>query len=172
MSENLFRFLLRVYPSQFRKAYGDEAIQLFRDRSRDEKGAYATLRLGFDLVCDFAVTIPRVYLRPQPLLVGVPTQESLDGAFLLYSRKRIAQRWSAPVRTRLVGSCARYVLFFSSSVCKRRTRNPVCVHGAATTRELCSRTIFSSQSIGGQKRNWNCNYRKQDAGSGGTETCD
>ena len=71
MSERLFRFLLRIYPSQFRKAYGDEAIQL-------------SLRLWFDLVCDFAVTAPREYFRSQPVLVATPVQNSFDGAPCLF----------------------------------------------------------------------------------------
>jgi hypothetical protein len=50
MSEKLFRLRLRLYPLHFRDSYGDEALQLFRDRSRDEKGPPATLRLWFGLV--------------------------------------------------------------------------------------------------------------------------
>ena len=37
MSEKIYAWLLRLYPSRFREAYGDEAVQLFRDRARDEK---------------------------------------------------------------------------------------------------------------------------------------
>jgi hypothetical protein len=79
MSENLFLLLLRLYPSHFRKAYGDEALQLFRDRSRDEKGLYAAVRLWFDLLADFAVTVPREYIQPQGALVAASTQRPSDG---------------------------------------------------------------------------------------------
>jgi hypothetical protein len=79
MSENLFLLLLRLYPSHFRKAYGDEALQLFRDRSRDEKGLYAAVRLWFDLLADFAVTAPREYIQPQRMLIAASTQRPLDG---------------------------------------------------------------------------------------------
>ena len=35
MSERIYRWLLRLYPAQFRAAYEDAALQLFRDRLRD-----------------------------------------------------------------------------------------------------------------------------------------
>jgi len=79
MSENLFLLLLRLYPSHFRKAYGDEALQLFRDRSRDEKGLYAAVRLWFDLLVDFAVTVSREYIQPQRTLIAASTQRPPDG---------------------------------------------------------------------------------------------
>jgi hypothetical protein len=80
MSEKLFRVLLLMYPRQFRKAHGDEAAQFFRDRYRDERGAFARLRLWLDLICDFAVTVPREYFRPQPVLIATPLQNSLGSA--------------------------------------------------------------------------------------------
>jgi hypothetical protein len=40
MSEKLYALLLRLYPSRFRRAYGDEAQQLVRDRLRDESGFF------------------------------------------------------------------------------------------------------------------------------------
>src|SRR5262249_44274950 len=64
MSEKFYALLLRLYPAQFRKDYGNEAMQLFRDRLEDERGLFPRLRLWFDLVCDLAVSIPREYLRP------------------------------------------------------------------------------------------------------------
>lgn len=84
MSEKLFRLLLRLYPSHFRDSYGDEAIQLFRDRLRDEKGPSAALRLWLDLVCDFVVTVPRLYLRPKPALRVEILQKSSNGAPSLF----------------------------------------------------------------------------------------
>ena len=39
MSEKIYAWLLRLYPSHFRKTYGEEALQLFRDRARDENGS-------------------------------------------------------------------------------------------------------------------------------------
>ena len=61
MSEKIYAWLLHLYPSRFREAYGSEALQLFRDRVRDEKGFFACLQLWLDLFVDFAVSIPREY---------------------------------------------------------------------------------------------------------------
>ena len=41
MSEQLFAFLLRLYPDAFREKYRDEALQLYRDRLHDEIGIFS-----------------------------------------------------------------------------------------------------------------------------------
>ena len=61
MSEKIYAWLLRLYPSSFQKAYGAEALQIFRDRAREEKGLLAGLRLWLDLLSDLAVSVPRCY---------------------------------------------------------------------------------------------------------------
>jgi len=45
MSEKLYDLLLKLYPEQFRRTFGDEALRLVRDRARDEKGFLSGLRL-------------------------------------------------------------------------------------------------------------------------------
>ena len=40
MSEKMYTRLLRIYPSTFRKNYEGEALQLIRDRLRDETGFF------------------------------------------------------------------------------------------------------------------------------------
>jgi len=45
MSEKIYACLLRLFPSHFRETYGDEALQLFRDRAHDEKGFSPRVRL-------------------------------------------------------------------------------------------------------------------------------
>jgi hypothetical protein len=52
MSEKIYALLLRLFPSHFREVYGKEALRLFRDRARDEKGFFASLRLWLDLLSD------------------------------------------------------------------------------------------------------------------------
>ncbi len=79
MSEKIYAWLLRLYPSRFRETYGDEALQLFRDRSRDERGFVPRLRLWFDLVADFALSMPREYFRVQPKLVSYSAHLRSDG---------------------------------------------------------------------------------------------
>ena len=53
MHERAYRILLRLYPAQFRRSHGDEALQLFRDRLREETGFLRRVRLWLDLLTDF-----------------------------------------------------------------------------------------------------------------------
>ena len=77
MSEKLYSWLLRLYPARFREAYGEEALQLFRDRLHDEPGLLLRLRLWLDLISDFALSLPRQYRRVQPATVGAQSMFSL-----------------------------------------------------------------------------------------------
>src|SRR5215469_11612726 len=70
MSEKIYTWLLRLYPSRFREAYGEEALQLVRDRCRDEKGFLPRLRLWLDLLSDLALSVPREYFHVQPELTA------------------------------------------------------------------------------------------------------
>jgi hypothetical protein len=73
MSEKIYAWLLRLYPPHFREAFGEEALQLFRDRARDERGFFSSVRLWSDLIIDLAVSVPRVYAR-------VPVRQPLETA--------------------------------------------------------------------------------------------
>jgi len=74
MSEKLYGWLLRLYPSRFRKAYAEEALQLFRDRAGHERGFFPVLRLWIDLLADLTVSIPRQhFVRPRVLGASVGT---------------------------------------------------------------------------------------------------
>ena len=53
--------LLRLYPARFRQQYGAEALQLFQDRLRDERGLLRKLRLWIDLLTDLASGLPQAY---------------------------------------------------------------------------------------------------------------
>jgi hypothetical protein len=66
MSEKLYSWLLRLYPANFRKAYGEEALQLFRDCQGDEKGLLPGLRFWLHLLADLAISLRREYRRVQP----------------------------------------------------------------------------------------------------------
>jgi hypothetical protein len=83
MSEKIYALLLRLFPSHFRKAYGEQARQLFRDRTRDEKGFFPKLRLWFDLFADLAISVPREYFYAEPELMAVSGQRL--GATPLFS---------------------------------------------------------------------------------------
>ena len=79
MFENIYACLLRLYPSRFREEYGEEILQLFRDRTRDEKGFYRRLRLWLDLVADLAISVPREYYYCEPELIGASADQRLGG---------------------------------------------------------------------------------------------
>lgn len=48
-SESIYRKLLVLHPKPFRREFGDEMVQLFRDMRRDEPGAFAWARAIVDL---------------------------------------------------------------------------------------------------------------------------
>ena len=79
MSERLYRWLLRLYPNHFRKTYGEAALQLFRDRARDERGVVAGARLWLDLLADLAASLPNEYHRDRRMVVeGIPAFQILN----------------------------------------------------------------------------------------------
>jgi hypothetical protein len=84
MSEKIYAWLLRLYPSHFREAYGNEALQLFRDRARDEKGFVPSLRLWLDLLVDLAISVPQEYGYVQPALIGASALDRFDGVPTFY----------------------------------------------------------------------------------------
>jgi hypothetical protein len=77
MSEKIYAWLLRLYPSHFREKYGDEALRLLRDRARDERGFFRTLRLWLDLLVDLTISVPREYRYVRPALAGSVVQQRL-----------------------------------------------------------------------------------------------
>ena len=59
--EKIYGWLLRFYPNEFRREYGEPMSQLFRDKWRDAKreGSRRTLvRLWLDTLLDVAVSAP------------------------------------------------------------------------------------------------------------------
>lgn len=88
MSEKVYAWLLRLYPGHFREEFGEEALQLFRDRAHEERGLVPRMRLWCDLLADLAISLPREYGRPKPADTpavaerrwdGVPSFRILDG---------------------------------------------------------------------------------------------
>jgi hypothetical protein len=84
MSEKIYRWLVRLYPSEFRQAYGDEALRLIRDRARDEKGILSCLRLWFDLLADLAFSVPREHFYAQSRAVGASALYNVYGLPVFY----------------------------------------------------------------------------------------
>ncbi len=87
MSEKIYTRLLRLYPSSFRKKYEGEALQLIRDRLRDETGFFKRARLWWDLVADVLAGLPAAYRNSYALpeaaslsfnATGIPSFKILD----------------------------------------------------------------------------------------------
>lgn len=79
MSEETFTFLLRLYPAAFREKYRDEALQLYRDRLRDESGMLPRARLYVDLLIDAISGLPQAWRNSyaeNPAASHAPTAES------------------------------------------------------------------------------------------------
>ena len=84
MSEKIYSRLLKLFPSRFRDVYGEDALQLFRDRARDEKGLFPTLRLWLDLLADLAISVPREYFYAEPeLLAAHPRSGGIPSFYVL-----------------------------------------------------------------------------------------
>lgn len=79
MSEKIYAWLLRLYPSRFREAYGEEARQLVRDRCRDDQGFLPRLRLWLDLLRDLALSLPREYFHVRPELSSYAAHFGSEG---------------------------------------------------------------------------------------------
>lgn len=79
MSETIFRLLLHLYPSRFRREFGNEALQLFRDRAREETGVWASIRLWFDLLNDLVISLPREYSHTRLEVATATAKACLDG---------------------------------------------------------------------------------------------
>ena len=87
MSERIYLLLLRLYPGQFRRSYGEEALQLFRDRLRDETGVLRRSRLWLELVVDLGALHVRGYRETAPARAtsadresGVPSFACVEGS--------------------------------------------------------------------------------------------
>lgn len=84
MSEKIYACLLWLFPRHFREAYGEEALQLFRDRARDEKGFLRGVRLWIDLLADAAISLSREYRHVRPAFVRAAAQQGGDGVPSLF----------------------------------------------------------------------------------------
>jgi hypothetical protein len=142
MSEKIYTLLLNLYPSRFRKSYKDEALQLFRDRARDEKGFFPSLRLWMDLLADLASSIPSEYYRAQPALVVATSQQPLDGTPSFH----VLEHEVPHFRALLSGGILSLVVFGSISVVIGHSANHRPLPRAAVhTQGPTSASSFSSR---------------------------
>jgi hypothetical protein len=87
MSEKLYSFLLKLYPNDFRRAYGDEALRLVLERARDEKGFLCGLRLWLDLLVDLAISLPREYGKSRTIRILAANPVHGDPSFQLLKER-------------------------------------------------------------------------------------
>lgn len=78
MFETLCALLLRLYPADFRRAYGEAALQLVRDRARHERGFLRRLRLLADLTADLCSMSLREWRPASPALARVDDGPRFD----------------------------------------------------------------------------------------------
>ena len=78
MFERFCALLLRLYPAEFRRTYGREAVQLMRDRARDERGVFLRARLLLDLAIDLFATSLRGWQAARPSLVRIDGAPRFD----------------------------------------------------------------------------------------------
>lgn len=79
MSEKIYSFLLRLYPTLFRRKYGAEALQLFQDRLREERGLQRKLRLWIDLLIDFAAGLPLAFRNTYTATTATQACQAVTG---------------------------------------------------------------------------------------------
>lgn len=85
MSESLYVLLLRLYPGQFRAEYGDEALQLFRDRLHNERGVIRRMRFWLDIMMDLGLSLVREHRRAgQASRIPAAIQSAVLGSPRLY----------------------------------------------------------------------------------------
>jgi hypothetical protein len=78
MFENLCALLMRLYPAEFRRAYGHEAVQLLKDRAGHERGVFLRVRLLIDLAIDLGATSLQRWQPSEPLLARMDSAPRFD----------------------------------------------------------------------------------------------
>jgi hypothetical protein len=118
MSDRLFALLLRMYPQEFRMRFGEEAMQLYRDRATTEHGAWRRVRLWWDLLLDEAIAVPRLRSYARPVYAG-PAVRATEGAPIF----RLLQPEVPSVQSIFYGGIASLVVFSSMFVWMGHGRN-------------------------------------------------
>jgi hypothetical protein len=95
MSEKMYTRLFRLYPLRFRKRYEGEALQLIRDRLRDETGFFKRARLGWDLVADAFAGLPQAYRNSYAVTETTPASSNAEGipSFRILEKEPLG-RWA------------------------------------------------------------------------------
>ena len=148
MSEKIYTLLLRLYPADFRETYGDDALQLFRDRWRDETGFFPRLRLWLDLLADLALSLPGMQRHAELrwASAGEPSFHVLEdeslrfGTWFLGAVLALGAFGAASQNSCVSDACA---LFLTLIQCgeRRRLGRPLCCD--------CSQRLMARNGHGG-----------------------
>jgi hypothetical protein len=89
MSEKIFAWLVRLYPAPFKRKYQLEALQLYRDRLRDERGTFLRMRLYCDLLSDALIGIPQAWRTSYAETISTAAAGNVSGlpSFRLLDRE-------------------------------------------------------------------------------------
>jgi Peptidase family S41 len=148
MSEKFYALLLRLFPSRFRRSYGEDALQLFRDRARDESGFAPRLRLWFDLLADLLISVPREYLYAQPELLSAPAQQNLGGSPAFYVIDNAAPRPGALLFGAILSLAA---IFTFSDLLQRGAHRPPFHFSAARSQRSAAPSSNAAPSTASQR---------------------
>lgn len=91
MYKQLSALLLRLYPPDFRREYGESFLQLCQDRWRDETGVLRRFRLVCDLIADSIAGTPRAWWvhEPQRLApIGIVQPDGIP-TFRMFERRSL-----------------------------------------------------------------------------------
>lgn len=125
MSEKIFALWLRLFPPEFRARYGEEAVQLYRDRVRDERGVWRRARLGWDLLADFFTGLPKAW----QMTYAVASDRSREPEAELVPLFRLLQAEPLrPASLLLGGLLAVMVVAVSALVLQTAILHPVARH--------------------------------------------
>ncbi|MDE2802803.1 MAG: ATP-binding cassette domain-containing protein, partial [Chloroflexota bacterium] len=75
-SERVYRALLVAYPREFRGEFGDQMVQLYRDRMRRDAGGVRVLILWMRLILDLAVSALKEHAGGSGMSRGRPVIET------------------------------------------------------------------------------------------------
>jgi predicted permease len=85
IAERVYSALMRLYPSEFRRQYGEDMLDYFRDRLRDERARGRTTgRFWARALCDLAITAAHEHLSPRRTrqTTPIPHGDSMLQAFM------------------------------------------------------------------------------------------
>lgn len=135
MSDKIYAFLLRLYPARFRRHYEAEALQLFRDRMRDERGLMRRLRLFADMVADFPLGLPQAWRNTYAMAETTPAWQPASGlpSFRTLEEEPLRPSSVAMGTIFAVAALALFVFVMSHAPAFHRFSNSIGRLGAAAT---------------------------------------